>query len=146
METHPLLKGTPLWNLCRQGMEFFLPHLYWIPGNGKKIILWTYSILDCPPLNNISKLDGIQEWDLDENLNTLFDISSWKTDGIWENWNIPEVRPILLDAKTSLLFHLPGCAPVHISLPNKRGWGKIGEYTTTPGFNILQTCKDPSSQ
>jgi len=51
--------GSPLWNLCKKGLEFFLDHLYWIPGNGENIKIWEDKILDHPPLSRENDLEGI---------------------------------------------------------------------------------------
>jgi hypothetical protein len=41
-------KGSPIFNLCLKALNLFIPHLTWIPGNGKEINVWDDSILGDP--------------------------------------------------------------------------------------------------
>ena len=49
-------KGSITWNLCRRGLEFFNQHLYRIPGNGRKTLLWDDKLKGNAPLNTDSSL------------------------------------------------------------------------------------------
>ena len=49
-------KGTLLWNLCRRGLDFFQKHVYRIPGNEIKTMLWHDSIMGHAPLINSEEI------------------------------------------------------------------------------------------
>jgi hypothetical protein len=82
-------KGTPLWNLCRKGLEFFKKQLFRVPGNGKRTLLWTDSIMGKPPLENAVELTEIRVWLSQLGLKSLADISAWDNDGFLGGLGIP---------------------------------------------------------
>jgi len=79
-------KGTLIWNLCRRGLDFFQKHLYRIPGNGEKTMLWQDSIMGQLPIDNSKELKEIREWLTQHGFTKLADISSWDTLGNWRSW------------------------------------------------------------
>eukprot|EP00253_Pinus_taeda_P030936 PITA_30936 len=54
--------GTHTWNLCRKCISSFRNHLYRIPGNGDKILLWKDRIMNSPPLNSHEEIRELREW------------------------------------------------------------------------------------
>ena len=87
------IKGSPVFKLCLYAMEHFSHNLYWIPGNGKKIRIWDDPILDDQPLNHIEGLANIKIWLQSNNLNTMWDISTWTDDSgrRWDSWHLGEI-------------------------------------------------------
>ena len=57
-----VLKGSPIFMLCRRALEFFKDKLYWIPRNGKSIRIWDNQILGNPPMKQHRELENIKEW------------------------------------------------------------------------------------
>ena len=55
-------KATSIWNICRQGLEFFTKHLFWIPGNDNKKNLWDDKIKGYDPLNYDPTIVDIKCW------------------------------------------------------------------------------------
>ena len=80
-------KGSLTWNLCRRGLEFFQKHLYRIPGNGRKIILWEDCIQGHAPLSNNYSLTEIKLWLVNKGLLRLANISKWDSKGNWVDWH-----------------------------------------------------------
>ena len=60
MENTP--KGSIIWNLCRKSLEFFVQHLYRIPGNGKQTLLWDDKINGHAPLKYDVSIFEIKNW------------------------------------------------------------------------------------
>lgn len=55
-------------------------YAYWIPGNVKRIQLWTDSILGRPPLAEVRAMSELKHWTSEQNINTPWDVSTWKDD------------------------------------------------------------------
>jgi len=54
----------------------------------------------------------------------ISNISTWNTDtGDWIGWNLPNIPSNLQDAMHQIQTLLKGCAPIHITLKDQRGWG-----------------------
>ena len=51
-----------IWNLYRRGIDHIQQHLYRIPGNGMRILLWEDNILGNPPLSTLNSLNEIKLW------------------------------------------------------------------------------------
>ena len=51
------LKGSIIWNLCRKSLEFFVQHLFQIPGNGRQTFLWDDKINGHAPLNSDNSIN-----------------------------------------------------------------------------------------
>eukprot|EP00253_Pinus_taeda_P012315 PITA_12315 len=134
------LKGSPIFNLCNAAREQFSQHLYWIPGNGRKIKMWDDSIMGDQPMKQVSDLANIKEWLQARNLHTLWDISIWKEapDRTWDGWNLGEV-PTTLQGEASLLLDiLQGKSPSKANAKDKRGWGSFsGHYTVAEGYKRI---------
>eukprot|EP00253_Pinus_taeda_P035966 PITA_35966 len=133
-------KGSPIFKLCIKAMEHFSNKLYWIPGNGKQIRIWDDPILGDQPLSQMEELSNIKDWLQARNLNTLWDISSWTEDGLWDSWQLGEV-PQRLDGEASVLLdNLQGKAPLKDSAKDKRGWGSVtGSYSASEGYQSIMT-------
>ena len=74
-------KGCLTWNLCRRGLDFFQKHLYHIPGNGRKILMWEDNIQGHAPLSTKSSLTEMKLWLINKGLLRLADISMWDSKG-----------------------------------------------------------------
>eukprot|EP00253_Pinus_taeda_P006677 PITA_06677 len=137
------LKGSPIFNLCNAAREQFSQHLYWIPGNGRKINMWDDSILGDQPMKQVNGLANIKDWLQSCNLHTLWDISNWKEapDRTWDGWNLGDV-PITLQGEASLLLDiLQGKSPSKANAKDKRGWGFIsGQYTVAEGYKRIMAA------
>eukprot|EP00253_Pinus_taeda_P026904 PITA_26904 len=137
------LKGSPIFNLCNAAREQFSQHLYWIPGNGRKINMWEDSILGDQPMKLVNGLTNIKDWLQSRNLHSLWDISNWKEalDRSWDGWNLGEV-PIPLQGEASLLLDfLQGKSPSKANAKDKRGWGSIsGQYTVAEGYKRIMAA------
>ena len=70
-------KGTSLWLLCKASLNLIQSNYYLIPGNGKKIQIWEHIILGHPSLSMLPELGELSEWELDNGIISLFDLSSW---------------------------------------------------------------------
>ena len=115
--------GSLTWNLCRRGMEFFQKHLYHIPGNGRKILLWEDSIQGHDPLSNNSSLTEIMLWLVNKGLLRFVDISKWDNKGNWVDWHF-DLLDWFIPQKKLLLTEVIGKAPIHHSTKDPWGWGK----------------------
>eukprot|EP00253_Pinus_taeda_P007428 PITA_07428 len=130
-------KGSPIFKLCLSAMEHFSHNLYWIPGNGKNIRIWDDPILGDQSLNQVEGLKNIKIWLQSNNLNTLWDISTWTEDDgrWWATWNLGEVPQQLQVEATILLDKLQGKSPIKASAKGKRGWGShSGKFTVAEGY------------
>ena len=74
-------KGSITWNLCRKGLEFFNRHLYHIPGNGGRTLLWDDKIKCNAPLNIDLSILEINIWLVNKGILRLSDITSWDING-----------------------------------------------------------------
>eukprot|EP00253_Pinus_taeda_P025214 PITA_25214 len=134
--------GTYTWNLCRKSISSFSKHLYRIPGNGEKTLLWKDRIMNNPPLSFHAEIWDIRKWLHDAGIRKLNDISEWDSRGNWVEWAIPPV-PAQLQHQTEILKSLLlNAAPVHHNIADRWGWGETGFYTPSLGYSALQTKKD----
>jgi hypothetical protein len=136
-------KGMLIWNLCRRGLDFFQKHLYRIPGNGAKTMLWQDSIMGKAPLDVSEEFKEICEWLTQHGFTKLTDISSWDTLESWQTWVFLGTPDHLQTQKYHLQAVLTGLALVHLHLSDKWGWGKFGFYITSQGFTSLQSPQVP---
>jgi hypothetical protein len=132
-------KGTLIWNLCHCGLDSFQKHLFRIPGNGKRTMLWQDNIMGNAPLNDSKDIKEIHEWLTQCGINKVADISAWDDSGSWRTWDLSGVPNHLQTQKSLLLVALTDCAPVHLLLPDKWGWGKSGFFTVARGYISLQS-------
>jgi hypothetical protein len=89
------------------------------------------------PLRHHMHLRQIINWLDMKGKNHISDISSWNTDtGDWIGWNLPNIPSNLQDAAHQIQTLLKGCAPIHITLKYKRGWGN-GNYSVKKGYSQL---------
>ena len=140
MENTP--KGSITWNLCRKGLEFFVHHLYRIPGNGRQTFLWDDKINGHAPLNSYFSIIEIKNWLMNKGIYRLVDITSWDANGNWNAWSLPTMTERNLSnfyaQQKSLLDRLSGMAPIHRSCKDMWGWGFFGFYFAANGFKQLQ--------
>lgn len=75
---------------------------------------------------------------LNNNIKTLWDISSWK-DNAWIGWKKPQMLDALDQVWSFLLTKLKGMSPINIRKQDKRGWGsQTGSYTVAQGYAQLK--------
>ena len=74
-------KGTTLWQLCKASINTIKEICYWIPGNGKKINIWSSSILGHPHRSSIPSLGPFSEWMSEQEILSLFNLSRWDEGG-----------------------------------------------------------------
>jgi ribonuclease HI/exonuclease III len=132
--------GSPIFLLCLRALGFFQSNLTWIPGNGAKIRIMEDSILGDPPLKGFLDIKNIGEWLLANNRETLWDISTWKSDPhlSWHNWNLGHYPEELHGEATTLLEYLHGKAPVGANYRDKRGWGSpTMNYSAAAGYKAV---------
>jgi hypothetical protein len=89
-------KSMLVWQLCIKGARFFMQNLYRIPGNGKRVKLWTDRIMRHPPLASNTSLSEIYEFLEHRGKKSIYDISKWDDDGFWIDWNFSTVPYHLL--------------------------------------------------
>ena len=119
-------KGSPIYKLCLKVLHLFQVNLHWIPGNGKKIKLWEDSIMEDQPLGQNSGWRNIKAWAKDNNIGTLWDISSWEEEGdcIWKDWHFDNLPHWLNDEEDCLIQLLQGKTPTAKHSKDKRVWGQ----------------------
>ena len=54
------VKSSPSFALCKKVIPLFASHLTWVPKNGKKIRIWTDSIMGEPPLEQHQELQDLK--------------------------------------------------------------------------------------
>ena len=81
--------GSITWNLCRRGLELFNQHIYLIPWNDRKHLLWGDKIKGNAPLNTDLSLSKIKLWMVDKVFLRLSNITSWDKKGNWAAWALP---------------------------------------------------------
>jgi hypothetical protein len=74
------MKISPIFALCKKALPLFSPHLTWVLKNGKKIRIWTDSIMGDLPLELRQDLLCLKNWMDSQNIVTLSDISIWGAD------------------------------------------------------------------
>jgi hypothetical protein len=133
-------KSSPIFALCKKALPHFSRHLTWVPKNGKKIKIWTDSIMGDPPLEHRQDLLCLKNWMDSQNIVTLSDISIWGEDRLqsWQGWGVPN-RPTALDCHWSALKRcLQGKAPLKNKGKDERGWGRNARaYTTAEGYQLF---------
>jgi hypothetical protein len=94
------LKSSPIFALCKKVLPHFTPHLTWVSKNGRKIRIWTDSIMGDPPLDQRQELQGLKSWMDSQNILTLSNISVWGEERphLWQGWAVPN-RPAILDSQ-----------------------------------------------
>lgn len=137
LDHKPMSKGTSTWTLCKVAWEFFAKDLYWVPGNGRKIDIFSDKIMDNDPLQNTQELQNIAAWLSQHGINTLKHFSTWDTHGNRQSWKNIAIPPHLETAKVRLIENLKGFAPLHLMDRDERGWGPSGSYTAILGYKAL---------
>jgi hypothetical protein len=135
-------KSSPIFSLCKKVIPLFTPHLTWIPKSGKKIRIWTDSIMGDPPLEQHQDLQDLKRWMDSQNLSTLSDISDWEEERphLWQRWDAPN-RPANLEIQWAALKKLlQRKDPLKKAGKDERGWGsKAQAYTTAEGYQLLNS-------
>ena len=121
-------KGTSLWQLCKASLSVILENSYWILGNGKKINVWTNSILGQLPRSSLPDLPPLSDWARDHGIISLFDLSCWDSQGRWSGWKHLSPPAHLENATAALFLSLHGLSPTSLSIPDRLGWAKSGQY------------------
>jgi len=67
-------------------------HSYWIPGNGKKINIWSDIIINNEPIESRAATNLLRYWMDNEGMQTLWDISCWNDENCarWKHLHVPE--------------------------------------------------------
>jgi hypothetical protein len=134
---HSLNRGSPIGKLLSASIPLIQSQLTWIPGNGRKILIGADSIMGKQPLWHHMHLRPLINWLDMQGKKHISDISSWNTDtGDWIGWNLPNIPSNLQDAAHQIQTLLKGCAPIHITLKDQRGWGN-GNYSVKQGYSQL---------
>jgi len=89
-------------------------------------------------IQNLSEVEGIQEWLKENGYNTIHSISLWNQKQ-WQEWKIPAI-PVNLEGQwKKIKQHLKGAAPTHYDEEDNYLWDpNNGQYTVKSGYNILQ--------
>jgi hypothetical protein len=101
-------------------MSLIQNHLRWSPGSGKEIEIWEDHFSDRGKLSCITTLDSLGHWLTSKGKITLFDISEWKSNRAWKNWNLREVPSLLLNEAHQFLLFVSSSAPVHLNQKDSR--------------------------
>ena len=127
-------KGTSLWQLCKYSFNIIQSDFYWIPGNGKKINAWDYSILGHPPWSSILGLSPLADWASNQGLHTLYDLSKWDSMGYWTGWKDLHPPAHLTEDATLFLSSLHRLSPTQATATDRIGWGKNRQYMVKEGY------------
>jgi ribonuclease HI len=112
-------------------------HSYWIPGNGKKINIWTDKIMNKAPIEDRASIRSLRCWMDRKGLRSLWDISCWNNSD-WAGWKPIEVPDHLTTEWTTLLELLHGLAPTHMRKKDWKGWGPNARgYVVSLGYAKL---------
>ena len=130
-------KGTTVWQLCKATVSIIKENCYWIPGNGKKINIWTSNILGQFKRSSLPGLSSFSDWLSEQNILTLFDLSLWDSNGHWLGWKNISPPHLMSDAAEILFSSLNGFSPSCLSIKDQLGWGRTGQYTVKEGYKII---------
>jgi hypothetical protein len=125
LDTTPKVsEGSYIFTVCQKASGFFKPHLTWILGNGKSILIWEDSILGEPPLDSRPSTSNLKDFLHAQKLSTLWDISNWHSNEIetWKNWKLPRCPSHLQNEEALLQAFLHGKLPNTASQKDLRGW------------------------
>lgn len=129
----PLPQGTsPYARLCSKDPPLIHSKVYWIPGNGEKINIWTNRIMDHDPIGDFPSVKALRDWLNASGKSTLWDISTWEGTR-WAGWSLFDLPLDLLQDSICLRAMLNGVSPSHIRRKDRCGWG-----TSTVGFTVAQ--------
>ena len=123
--------------MCKATVSIIKENCDWIPGNGKKINIWNSNILGQPKRSSLPGLGTISDWLSEQNILSLFDLSLWDMNGHWQGWKDISPPNHLKDAADILLSSLHGISPSCLSVKDRLGWGRIGQYTVKEGYKII---------
>ena len=125
VDEFPLTRnGYPIWNLCKKAIHIikitYTRSSKTINGLGFGMTVWGLSLRQII----LDAFAELKQWLYHLNINTLFDLSTWKNNGRWGGWkylDVPEHLKFDLNALHSLLH---GSAHAHCQLSNGKEWGK----------------------
>eukprot|EP00253_Pinus_taeda_P010169 PITA_10169 len=130
-------ENTSFGKLCSKVVPLIQSKSYWIPGNGRKINLWTDQVMDKEPIGESPKLKALNDWMVAAGKTKLWDISIWD-DTQWACWSLPELPPDLHREAAHLIDLLNSIAPVRINRKDRQGWGDQSiRYIVTQGYACL---------
>eukprot|EP00253_Pinus_taeda_P026343 PITA_26343 len=129
---------TPVWKLIKKSLPQFKPHISRAPGNGSGISVWDDRIMGTEARGALPKYRPLQQWMMQANLKTLYDISQWDQN-VWKGWKslaLPnDLTNIWADLKSSFI----GSAPTNRISEDKFIWDPSGGcYTVKEGYKTLQ--------
>lgn len=129
----PLPQGTsPFVSLYSKAAQLIRSKAFWIPGNGKKINIWSDCIMDRDPIGNCPNVIALRDWLKASRKNNLWDISLWNGCH-WAGWNLSNLPANLHQESIHLHDLLNGIAPTYIRRNDKQGWGAL-----STGYSIAQ--------
>eukprot|EP00253_Pinus_taeda_P014353 PITA_14353 len=70
-------ENTSFGKLCSKVVLLIQSKSYWIPGNGRKIKLWTDRVMDKERIGESPKLKALKDWMVAAGKTKLWDISIW---------------------------------------------------------------------
>eukprot|EP00253_Pinus_taeda_P006464 PITA_06464 len=131
------LPNSTFLKIYDRAASLIIAHSYWIPGNRKKINIWSDIIMNKEPIEVRASINSLRCWMDREGMQTLWDISCWN-DSIWAGWKQLKVSNNLNTEWIMLLDSLHGLAPTHSRKRDEMGWGpKAKGYTVSLGYAKL---------
>eukprot|EP00253_Pinus_taeda_P009123 PITA_09123 len=129
---------TPVWKLIKKSLPQFKSHISRALSNGRGINVWDDRIMGSEARGALPKFRPLQQWMMEANLKTLYNISQWDQN-VWKGWKslaLPnDLRNIWADLKSSLI----GSAPTNRMSEDKFIWDPSGGcYTVKEGYRALQ--------
>eukprot|EP00253_Pinus_taeda_P026762 PITA_26762 len=131
--------NTPFLKFYSKACSLIKDHAFWIPGNGKRINLWTDKILNNEPLGDYRSLQTLRIWMNDASLRTLWDISACQNSH-WAGWNLQTPLELSMECQI-LISKLHGLSPLLAQKRDTRGWGtQTGGYSVAQCYTKLYEC------
>ena len=130
VDGYPLTgKGSPIWNLSEKATHIIKNHLHWSPSNSKQFRIWQDILASVSSVNHLVEFSNLKKWLDNINIFTLYDLSSWKNNGILGGWKALDVHEHLMLDFNALYSIIQGYAHVHSQLLDRIGWVKSWVYT-----------------
>eukprot|EP00253_Pinus_taeda_P001792 PITA_01792 len=131
---------TPVWKLIKKSLPQFKPHISRAPGNGRGISVWDDRIMGSEARGALPKFRPLQQWMMQANLKTLYDISQWDQN-VWKGWKSLALPNDLMNIWADLKYSLIGSAPTNRMSEGKFIWDPSGGcYTVKEGYRALQNA------
>jgi hypothetical protein len=117
--------GSQIWSLLKDSLPLLQRNLTWVPGNGKNISIWKYSIMRNPLLLELHEVLPLKYWLNKQGKCALFVISFWSHFyRCFLGWYLGEIPGNLQEHSHALLLKLQVFTRNLLSLKNSRGWGQ----------------------